>query len=315
MGFFNNIVYSAFTWLYTVLTHDYVLTIILATLVLKMLTLPMDIKQRQSSKQMASIQPELQRIQKKYANDPQKMQQKNAEAYKKHHINPYASCLPLLITMPLFIMFLGGFNLMANEISVKAAIEVSQGNLQYLDQFQWLWVNNVFRPDSGLSTVVMTAKEFETLLGKPLETLTMLSPEIKETAKTLLENYDTLVFDPANQYVLQKAPAFLKGMLGEGGVLSNGWFLLPILSGVTMLAQNMIMQKGSPTGSATPGMGKSMTYGFAVFSVFICATNTAMFGIYWITSNLAGLAVQLIFNKIYKPKEDEAVIEGEGTVK
>ncbi len=90
-------------WLYQVLFSNFALAVAVFTLITRLITLPFTLKQQRSSKAMQELQPELQALQKKYANDREKLAQEQMALYKKHGINPMSGCLPLLLTMP--IMF------------------------------------------------------------------------------------------------------------------------------------------------------------------------------------------------------------------
>jgi YidC/Oxa1 family membrane protein insertase len=79
--------------------------IVLMTLMLKVISLPFTLAASRSAKRMAKIQPELQAIREKYKDNPQKQQQATLEVFKSHKVNPVGGCIPILITMPLFIGF------------------------------------------------------------------------------------------------------------------------------------------------------------------------------------------------------------------
>ncbi|MFH1499200.1 MAG: membrane protein insertase YidC [Verrucomicrobiota bacterium] len=79
--------------------------IILMTLALKIVTLPFTLAASKSAKRMAKFQPEIAAIREKFKDNPQKMNQATLELFKKHKINPAGGCLPVLITIPLFIAF------------------------------------------------------------------------------------------------------------------------------------------------------------------------------------------------------------------
>ncbi|AKF93707.1 preprotein translocase YidC [Brevibacillus sp. SKDU10] len=81
------------------------LGILVATILIRTLTLPLNVKQIKSSKAMQVIQPELQKIRDKYKNDPQRVQQETMLLFQKNNINPLAGCLPLLVQMPILIAF------------------------------------------------------------------------------------------------------------------------------------------------------------------------------------------------------------------
>lgn len=79
----------------------YVLAIAALTLLIKIVLLPLNIKQMKSQAAMQEIQPEVQKLQTKYKNDPQKQQAEMMKLYKEHNVSPFSGCLPLLIQMPI----------------------------------------------------------------------------------------------------------------------------------------------------------------------------------------------------------------------
>ncbi|MGM8365468.1 YidC family membrane integrase SpoIIIJ [Virgibacillus sp. W0181] len=86
---------------------DFGLSIVVVTIMARLLLLPLNIKQLKSSKAMQDIQPELKEIQKKYsskdANTQQKLQQETMALFKHHGVNPLAGCLPIFVQMPILI--------------------------------------------------------------------------------------------------------------------------------------------------------------------------------------------------------------------
>ncbi len=86
-------------------TNNYGLAIILLTIIIRALMYPLMQKQMTSMMETQKIQPLMQEIQKKYKNDKEKMNQELMRLYKEHKVNPMGGCLPLLIQMPILILF------------------------------------------------------------------------------------------------------------------------------------------------------------------------------------------------------------------
>lgn len=88
-------------------SYAYGLSIIVLTVIIRILLLPLNIKQLKSSKAMQDIQPELKKLQEKYsskdAQTQQKLQQETMALFQKHGVNPLAGCLPIFIQMPILI--------------------------------------------------------------------------------------------------------------------------------------------------------------------------------------------------------------------
>jgi len=92
---------------YTFLGHSTVAAIAVLTLLINLLTLPLTLKQQQSARKMQEFQPELEKLQKKYAKDKERLTQEQMKLYKEAGINPMAGCLPLLIQMPIWFALIG----------------------------------------------------------------------------------------------------------------------------------------------------------------------------------------------------------------
>lgn len=90
--------------------YSYGLAIILFTIIIRIILLPLNIKQTRSQVKMQEIQPEVQKIQTKYKNDPQKSQQEMMKLYKDNGVSPFSGCLPLLIQMPILFALYYVFN-------------------------------------------------------------------------------------------------------------------------------------------------------------------------------------------------------------
>lgn len=109
---------------------SYGVAIILVTAIIRLLLLPLNIKQTKSSLKMNKVQPELKKLQQKYKNDPQKMQEKTMELYKEMGVNPLGGCLPLLLQWPIFIALYYVFN-----------------TLTGINGISFLWIKNLAKPD------------------------------------------------------------------------------------------------------------------------------------------------------------------------
>ena len=91
---------------------SYGYAIILLTIIVKFLLYPLTVKQVKSMKAMQEIAPKMKKIQEKYKDNPQVMQQKVAALYQEAGVNPLAGCLPLLVQMPILMgMYYSLYNL------------------------------------------------------------------------------------------------------------------------------------------------------------------------------------------------------------
>jgi YidC/Oxa1 family membrane protein insertase len=79
--------------------------IILMTLLLKIVTLPFTLAASKSAKRMAKLQPLMKEVREQYKDQPQKLNEATLKIFKENKVNPMGGCLPILITMPLFVAF------------------------------------------------------------------------------------------------------------------------------------------------------------------------------------------------------------------
>lgn len=89
------------------MTGSFGLSIILLTILIKIVLLPFTLKQDKSMKEMKKLQPKIDELKEKYKNDPQMLNQKTMELYKEHKVNPAGGCLPLLIQLPILWALFG----------------------------------------------------------------------------------------------------------------------------------------------------------------------------------------------------------------
>ena len=111
---------------------SYGYAIILLTIIVKFLLYPLTVKQVKSMKAMQEIAPKMKKIQEKYKDNPQGMQQKVAALYQEAGVNPLAGCLPLLVQMPILM-----------------GMYYSLYNLEYpsADAAQFLWLPSLSQAD------------------------------------------------------------------------------------------------------------------------------------------------------------------------
>ena len=79
------------------------MAIIALTLLVRLLLLPLTLKQFKSMQAMARLQPEIKKLQEKYKDDKQRLNQEMMKFYQENKVNPFASCLPLVAQLPVFL--------------------------------------------------------------------------------------------------------------------------------------------------------------------------------------------------------------------
>lgn len=96
--------------LYQVFGNNVIMSIVVLTVILRMLMYPILAQQQESAAKMQEVQPKLKKLQEKYKDDREKMSAAQMELYKENGINPFGGCLPMLIQFPVFIALYSAIN-------------------------------------------------------------------------------------------------------------------------------------------------------------------------------------------------------------
>ncbi len=165
--FFNRIFLSGYVapfmnWLMN-RTHDIVgnwgVAIVLMTILLKVVSLPFTLAASKSAKKMQKLHPLMQAVREKYKDNPQKMNQATMELFKEHRVNPMGGCIPILITIPLFIAFFA----------------MLQGTAELRFQ-SFLWAHDLSAPDTVLRIFGLPLNIMPILMGATMIYQMKLTP-------------------------------------------------------------------------------------------------------------------------------------------
>ena len=123
-------IHWVFVSLYKIIPN-YGWVIVLFSFLMKLVFWPLSHKSAKSMHQMKQIQPKLQEIKAKYKDDPAKLQKETMAAYKEYGVNPFGSCLPMLVQLPIFWAM---FAVLSNAIELRGAPFI-------------LWITDLSQPD------------------------------------------------------------------------------------------------------------------------------------------------------------------------
>lgn len=296
-------------WLYESLTNEsIILTIIIATVLMRAISVFGDIKSRQSSIKMQAIQPQLDKLRKKYANDPQKLNTEQQKIMKANNVSMFGGCLPMLFTLPLFFIFFAAFRNWSSEMSVRLIDTLANNEaagVELFKSFRFLWIHNIWMPDNGFKPIVQTAAEF---FGKANETLPKLlyfreNPEALQKFIELgffVQNADgTYALAAVSDTLTETYNALVQPCLDLYPGRNNGWFLMPVLAGGTTFLSSWIMTRSQPKNDSTAGTGKLMQWLMPLMSAFFCLQYNASFAVYWTVSNICSLITSLFINAAF----------------
>lgn len=126
--------------------QDYGITIIIFTIIVKLCIYPLYIKQTKSMAKMQDVQPKMQALQRKYANDKETLNIKMAELYKEEKFNPMGGCLPMLIQMPIIM---GLFVLLR-----QPTMYISDDSMIFAFHESFLWIEDLSQPDPWILPII-----------------------------------------------------------------------------------------------------------------------------------------------------------------
>lgn len=299
-------------WLYETLTgENIILTVIIATLLIRCITVFGDIKSRKSSMQMQMVQPQLDKLRKKYENDPQRLSIEQRKFMKENNVSMFGGCLPMLITLPLFFVFIAAFRQWGNEMTVRLILaleESEEAGVELFSKFKFLWINNVWQADSGFKPVVQTAAEF---LGKANAKLPqLLYFRDNPLALQKFVDYGFFIQNADGSYALAAVTeeltarynTLVQPCLDLYAGYNNGWFVMPVLAGATTFLSSWIMTRKQPKNEAAGNTNKIMQWMMPIMSVWFCLSSNACFAVYWTFSNIFSLCTSIIINKSFEKK-------------
>lgn len=201
------------------LIPNYGVVIILLSALTRLLFYPMMKGSLRSTRAMQMLQPEMERIRKKYKDDPARQSQETMALYKKHGVNPLGGCLPTLIQMPVFIAL---YTVLANSVELRHAGFV-------------LWIDDLSAPDTLLK-----------IAGFPLHVLPILM------AASMLWQMKLTPTDPRQAAMMYLMPVMMLAfMYGFPSGLALYWTVVNVLSVGQQILFNREAAAASPE-AATP---------------------------------------------------------------
>ncbi len=309
--------------------HNYGWSMVVFTLLIKLVLLPLDYKSRKSMRRMTKLQPQIAKLQKKYANDKEKLNQKSAELYRKEGINPMSGCLPLLVSMAILWIMFAAMRTVANTEMASQALNLLTTGTQANES--WLWIKNIWMPDSPFNPVIADNANLRMI---PADIWAKVFVSLDPASVTALAQYGIDAATISGETVfaaLQTLPIYaqetqLWATMPQLNLLivnlsiyahNNGWFILPILAAVTQYLMTLSQpQPAADPNNPAASTNKFMKYFFPLFSLWICSSYNAIFALYWVVSNVFAWVQGLVMNKMFE-KMDENQLEtaGEGTLK
>ncbi len=260
LGYILSTIYS--------LVQNYGVAILIFTIVVKLIMLPLVAKQQRSMYQIQKIQPQLDKIQKKYANDKNKLQQETMKIYQDNKVNPAGGCLPLLIQFPIII----------------GLYQVITKPLQY-----------VMHLDVDVIKKIAEVLNFEYPRTSQIVIANALGDKIDLIQDKLGVAIEAINFD-----------LFGLNLSATPDLKFISWlWIIPVLSAVTSYITSIVSRQLSGNTSAANEQMKTMNIVMPLMSGYFCFIMPAGVGIYWIASNVIQIVQQYLLTVYYKRKDEK----------
>ena len=329
LGWIMNLIYEGLS---AVGIANIGLAILVFTIVIYVLMTPLQIKQQKSSKMMAIMQPEVQKIQKKYEGkrdqiSQQRMQEETMALYQKYGVSMTGTCLPLAVQMPLlFAVYQVIYHIPGYITRVKGLFTVLASDMLKVDGLSDLLTT--FVTDNGIKRISMAGELTE---NKIIDFLYILKPaqwkalgEVSQFSGLTSEITKTAqAVTKVNQFLginISESPwdAIKAGLAGitsgkATGVLIIGLIigiLVPVLAWFTqwLTVKLMPQQTKQDDKSNTANTMNQMNTFMPVFSAIICVTLSMGIGIYWIFGAVVRIVQQVLINRALGKTSPEEMI-------
>lgn len=328
LGWMINVIYSS---LELIGITNIGLSIILFTLVVYLLMTPLQIKQQKFSKLNAVMQPEIQKIQKKYngKKDQDSMMKQNEEisaVYQKYGVSPTGSCVQLLVQMPVLLALYQVIYHIPGYISgVRNVFTGLTAKIMSVDGFGTIISN--FLTDNKITMTGITANT-EFTKETTIDFLYKLSPSQMEKFAGISDFSGFAdLFDKVAQQTshmntflnlnISDTPlAIIKSGMAQGGgagyLLVFSAVMVPILAWLTQWMNYKLMpqpqQAANSEPSAMEASMKSMNTFMPIMSAVFCFTFPVGIGIYWVIGAVIRCIQQLVINRKMEQMDMEDLV-------
>ena len=297
------------------------LCIIIFSIFIYALMTPLQIKQQKFSKLSAVMQPELQKIQKKYKGKNsdqaamQKMQEETQAVYQKYGVSPTGSCVQLAIQFPILMaLYQVIYKIPAYVGSVKNILSAAVTNITAVNGYTDILQN--FIKDNKMTRVQLIMDGSKATSNSVTDFLYALSPSqwkslaetsqfsgfsdtLNSTAKEISHVQDFLGLNIADQPLTYIKAAFVGGSI----ILAIVAILIPILAWATQMLNIKLMPQAAQQGNgesqqdAMMNSMKTMNMVMPLMSAVFCFTFPVGLGIYWVASAAVRSVQQFVINK------------------
>ena len=272
--FIANIFGYLLEWLYNGIGQNYGIALILFTIILRIILLPLTIKQQKSMKKTTELQGKMQEIQFKYKNNPELMNKEIMDLYKRENLSPFSGCISSIVQI---LIILSVFYLVSRPLTYMKKIDPG-----IIENYK----NEISAENDGK---ISNYYEIEIIQKKAAQ---------DENIKV---NMDFLGLD------LSKVPSQnmtdIKVYIIPILYVISSIFSIKMTTGKT----NKKEQNGSSQPDMTQQMNKSMSYMMPIMAVSIAFVAPLGLALYWLVSNILMILERIVINKYVDSKEEKTL--------
>src|SRR3989339_468685 len=232
-------IFNLFVGLYNVLPgHDVGVAILAITVIIRVIVYPLTNSSIKAQKSMQDLQPKMEALKKEYKDDKQKQAQALMELYKEHKVNPFASCLPLLIQLPILIAL---YTVMRDALASKGLTDVLYGFVMNPGTISPLSLGffHMDQPNIYLAVLAGAAQYVQAKMSLAKQPPKDAGPGAKDENMAAMMSKQMLYMMPVMTVVI-------------GASLQSGLTLYWLLSTLLMIAQQWWMFRKKDVGAVPP---------------------------------------------------------------
>lgn len=292
-GYLLNFLYEFF--------GNYGISIIIFSVLLRIILLPITISQQKSMKKSAKLQGEMQAIQQKYKNNPEKLNQETMELYKREKMNPFSGCFSAIIQI---FIILSVFWLVSSPLTHMKNVK----NLEIYNEYEKKVTENTstkasYKEIAMINLVESDYKEIEEKLkDENIENRQELVDKKQELEKLRI-NMEFLGLD-LSKVPTQSLEDFRVYIIPVLYVISS-FISIRLTTNSQNNKDTEKKEKQNESEQAMQSMNKSMSYMMPIMSVSIAAVAPLGLALYWLISNVLMIIERLIIKKFMDSKEEE----------
>ena len=287
IGYMICIPFAALLRLFYNLTGSYGVSLILFTLVIKLILLPFQMKSKKSMVRMNRMSGKMQEIQKKYANNQMKLQEEMQKFYQEEGFNPMSGCLWSFLPLPILMAL---YYIIREPIVYFMDFGGKEAGLAVVDAARSLI--------EGAGIEIVSSPGYEQIAIANI--INSQFPDfIAENPGWVSIDYHFLGID------LIQTPWSAVSALSSGVTLAAvGLILIPIISGLfSFLLSKVSMSQSSQ--AAVNGSTKAMMWMMPLMSVYIAFIVPAALGVYWAAQSAFSIIQEMVLGKFYTKRLQE----------